>query len=86
MTEPGPVELFLWVRDAVGESSEPVAVSLSAPVEWSVSLSELLRPFLFQDLGESPSAQELLYVDDKGNRNGAYDVGDLRKWLRDSTP
>jgi M6 family metalloprotease-like protein len=85
LTDPGPVELFLWVRDSYGEPSEPIAVSLSAPVEWSVPLEELLRPFL-EDEGESLTTQELLYLDDWGNRNGLYDVGDLRKWLRDSSP
>ena len=82
MSGPGPVELFLWVRDAAGTTSEPVVVALSAPVEWSVPLERLLRPFL-QDEGDPLSADELLYLDDRGNRNGSYDVGDLRKWLRE---
>jgi M6 family metalloprotease-like protein len=81
MTGAGPVDLFLWVHDAKGEISEPVAVSLSAPVVWSAALDELLRPFL-DEPGESLAPEELLYLDDRGNRNGGYDVGDLRKWLR----
>ena len=82
MTGPGPVELFLWVRDAAGATSDPVVVSLSAPVEWAVPLAELLRPFLRGE-GASLSEEELLYLDDRGNQNGSYDVGDLRKWLRE---
>ena len=81
LTDPGPINLFLWVRDSSGASSDPVVLSLSAPVVWTVPLDELLRPFL-EDPGESPSAEELLYLDDRGNRNGTYDVGDLREWLR----
>lgn len=82
MAATGPVELFLWVRDSTGRASEPIVVSLSAPVEWSVGLAELLRPFL-EDVGELLTSEELLYLDDRGNRNGSYDVGDLRKWLRE---
>jgi len=81
MTGGGPVDLFVWVRDARGQVSEPVAISVSAPVAWSASLEELLRPFL-DDPGESLAPEELDYLDDRGNRNGGYDVGDLRKWLR----
>jgi M6 family metalloprotease-like protein len=81
LTGNGPVDLFLWVRDAKGEVSAPVVVSLSSPVAWSAPLDELLRPFL-NDPGESLAPEELLYLDDRGNRNGGYDVGDLRKWLR----
>lgn len=76
-----PVELFLWVHDARGEISEPVAVSRSAPRAWSAAPDELLRPFL-DDPGETLAPEELLYLDDRGNQNGGYDVGDLRKWLR----
>jgi hypothetical protein len=85
MTGPGPVELFLWVRDAAGRTSEPVVVSLSAPVAWTVQLHSLLRPFL-EDPGEPLTPPELLYLDERGNRNGSYDVGDLRKWLRNRAP
>jgi hypothetical protein len=85
VTDAGPVELFLWVRDARGEASEPLVVSLSAPVAWTVQLAELLRPFL-EDVGEALTPQELSYLDDRGNQNGSYDVGDLRKWLRSQGP
>ena len=81
LTDPGPIDLFLWVHDATGGTSEPIVVSLSAPVQWSVVLAELLRPFL-EDVGESLTAEELLYLDARGNGNGTYDVGDLRSWLR----
>ncbi len=83
MADVGPVELFVWVRDAAGVASEPVVISLSAPVEWSVPLDELLRPFL-EDPGEQLSPEELRYLDDRGNRNASYDVGDLRRWLREN--
>ncbi|MDH3422166.1 MAG: hypothetical protein OEN00_04205, partial [Gemmatimonadota bacterium] len=81
-SDPGPVELFLWVRDSSGATSEPVVISLSAPVAWSVPLGELLRPFL-DDPGDSLSVEEMQYLDDRGNQNGEYDVGDLRRWLRE---
>jgi hypothetical protein len=82
MAGPGPVEMFLWVRDALGVTSDPIAVALSAPVAWSAPLDALLRPFL-EDEGGALRPEELLYLDDRGNRNGGYDVGDLRRWLRE---
>jgi M6 family metalloprotease-like protein len=78
----GPIDLFLWVRDAAGRTSDPLVVSGSTPTDWSPSLDELLRPFLE---GDAPT-QGVLYVDERGNRNGEYDVGDLRRWLRERPP
>ena len=80
VTEPGPFELTLSVRDAVGSTSDEIVVSLSASVEWTVEVVDLLRQFLGFD-GEPLTPGELLYLDELGNRNGTYDVGDLRRWL-----
>lgn len=81
----GPVDLFLWVRDAQSVASEPLAVSASSVLAWTVPLDRLLRPFLRDD-GETPSPPELEYLDERGNGNGTYDVGDLRRWLRELAP
>jgi len=85
LTDPGPVDLFLWIRDSAGATSTPLVATLSAPVAWTVALAQLLHPFL--ENGRAPlTAAELLYLDDRGNRNGTYDVGDTRKWLRSQAP
>ncbi|MGD8282442.1 MAG: M6 family metalloprotease domain-containing protein [Gemmatimonadota bacterium] len=81
----GAVDLFLWVTDVHGVVSEPLAISSDRRVAWDVGAEDLLRPFL-EEAGETPSSEELLYLDDRGNRNGEYDVGDLRRWLRQPTP
>ena len=80
VTEPGPFELSLSVRDAGGTMSDEIVVSLSASVEWTVEVVDLLRQFLGSD-GEPLTPGELQYLDELGNRNGTYDVGDLRRWL-----
>lgn len=78
-------DVFLWLRDAQGNASAPLIVAPTGPTDWGITLDELLRPFL-DDVGETPSADELLYLDDRGNRNGGFDIGDLRRWLRDQAP
>ena len=81
--EEGPHTYQVGVRDVSGNESEPVTVSISAPLEWVIETTDLLRGFL-QLEGEPLTPGELEYLDDMGNANGAYDVGDLRKWLRDN--
>jgi hypothetical protein len=85
VTGEGPYELVLSVRDALGNVSDAVTVTLSAPVEWAVEVGSLLQRFLQTD-AEPLTPGELSYLDQIGNQNGAYDVGDLRKWLREQGP
>jgi M6 family metalloprotease-like protein len=70
-------------RDATGRVSNSVTVTLVAEGEWTVTLDGLLQSLLATD-AEPLTADELDYLDELGNANGRYDVGDLRKWLREN--
>lgn len=85
VTEEGPYDLVLSVRDALGHISDEITVALSAPIEWTVEVVNLLQRFLQTDV-DPLTPGELTYLDDIGNQNGTYDVGDLRKWLREQGP
>jgi M6 family metalloprotease-like protein len=78
--EPGPFELALRVVDARGSRSPELFVPLSAG-DWLVSEGQLLQPLLESD-SDPLTPAERTYLDFVGNRNGRYDVGDLRAWLR----
>jgi len=80
VTEAGPHEWSFSVQDALGFTSEPVTMTLTT-TPWVVEVTELLRPFLVSE-GVALSPGERVYLDQIGNNNGRYDVGDLRKWLR----
>jgi M6 family metalloprotease-like protein len=82
LLEEGPYELSVSVLDALGNSSDAVTVSISAPEDWMVSPARLLQRFLHTDQ-EPLDPGELQYLDTVGNANGRYDVGDLRRWLRE---
>jgi M6 family metalloprotease-like protein len=79
----GLPELVVAVHDAVGTASRPLVVSPSGYAEWTIDVPELLRPILELD-GEPLSDVQLGFLDELGNRNGRYDVGDLRRWLREN--
>jgi M6 family metalloprotease-like protein len=78
----GPFEVTMTVQDALGSVSNEIAVSISAPFDWIVGPESLLQRFLVSD-DEPLTPGELDYLDSVGNQNGSYDVGDLRKWLRE---
>jgi len=76
----GPFNYTFAVRDVLGNVSNEIAVALVASEEWTVEVENLLQKFL--QSGEEPlTPGELSYLDDVGNANGVYDIGDLRKWL-----
>ena len=77
-----PFDITFYVRDVVGLVSDEVTVSIST-TEWVVTLEEILQRFLDTD-GSPLSPGEMGYLDEVGNANGRYDVGDLRVWLRES--
>jgi M6 family metalloprotease-like protein len=79
--DPGPYVYEFAVRDSFGSESDPVHVTLTAPIEWVVEAADLLRGFLEAE-GAPLTPGEIEYLDDSGNANGIYDVGDFRKWLR----
>lgn len=75
-----PVHLSLRVRDAQGTESASAEILLTAE-PWSPTEARLLQSFLGS--GAPPlERSELEYLDAVGNRNGRYDVGDLRAWMR----
>ncbi len=80
--EAGPFDVEVSVQDALGNASNEVVVKISAAIDWVVGLGSLLQGFLRSD--EEPlTPGELDYLDAVGNANGTYDVGDLRRWLRE---
>jgi M6 family metalloprotease-like protein len=81
----GPHEFMVAVRDALGSLSDQISVMVFAPLEWVVEVADLLQHFLLTDR-DPLTPGELQYLDELGNGNGMYDVGDLRKWLREMSP
>ena len=79
----GPYQYSFAVRDVNGATSNEVTIEVSAPTEWAVEVASLLQQFLASD-AEALTPGELDYLDEVGNDNGRYDVGDLRRWLREN--
>lgn len=84
VVDDGPLSLGLRVVDARGS-----ATTLAVPVTtgpWMPTVERVLRPFLGTASGEptdgEPTDGERTYLDFEANRNGRYDVGDFRAWLR----
>ena len=84
LTQAGPFQLVLRVTDARGSASPDVGAAL-ATTEWVVAEERLLQAFLRSGASALTSV-EVDYLDDGGNQNGRYDVGDLRAWLRRKAP
>ena len=79
----GVLELRMRLVDAEGAASGEVAIPvLQGP--WVAAEASLLEPFIGGP-GPALTEAERSYLDFLGNRNGIYDVGDLRAWLRDGT-
>lgn len=81
LREEGVNEYQISVRDRQGSQSEPVTVRVNANGEWTIEAPDLIEGFL------APEADPLTdgerdYLDEIGNGNGRFDVGDLRTWLR----
>lgn len=84
LTETGPFEVSLRVSDARGTVSPSLVLPLTAGA-WQVGEDQLLQSFFGS--GATPlSTEEKAYLDFQGNGNGRYDVGDLRAWLRRTSP
>jgi M6 family metalloprotease-like protein len=75
----GAFQIALRLGDARGSSLDvQVPVNIQA---FFVEQARLLQTFLGS--GEQPlAAEERAYLDAQGNANGAFDVGDVRAWLR----
>jgi M6 family metalloprotease-like protein len=83
LTDDAPRTVTFAVRDSGGNVSNEVSLEVAATSPWLVSLGTLLQPFLESDEAP-PTPGELTHLDDTGNGNGRYDVGDLRRWMRDN--
>ncbi len=84
VTEAGPVALLMAVEDALGNQSPELLLEMNVQ-GWSVAVETLLGFFLGGG-GVALTSAEQTYLDAKGNVNGGFDVGDLRKWMRESAP
>ena len=81
LREAGENSYSIAVRDRLGNTSSSITVTVNATGDWQVATVDLIEGFL------TPAADPLTdgeraYLDDVGNNNGRFDVGDLRKWLR----
>lgn len=83
LSDVGPFEYSFSVRDSAGNESAPVVVHVSAPIAWEVDQLSLLDMILDDD-SDALTPGDLAHLDAIGNGNGRYDVGDLRKWLREN--
>ncbi|MBM4183526.1 MAG: hypothetical protein FJ207_04775 [Gemmatimonadetes bacterium] len=80
-------DAVISVRDAAGATSQPVSVSTAGVTPWSPPAVDLAAYFTRGAAGSgAPTPAQVDYLDRVGNANGAYDVGDLRKWLRTHAP
>ncbi len=76
----GTFPITVAVRDAAGlASSQSLSLVVREPV---LTRARLLRTFTGAAGAEPLTAGEVAYLDRQGNRNGRYDVGDLRAYLR----
>ena len=76
-------EYTFAARDAAGNLSNEVTISVTAAGTWTAVTESLFQGFLESD-DEPLTPGELSHLDEIGNANGLYDVGDLRKWLREN--
>jgi M6 family metalloprotease-like protein len=75
----GSWPLQVRVTDALGTTATGVAtLTVGEPL---FAVERLVQPFL-ATTAPPLTDPERAWLDDAGNRNGRYDVGDLRKWLR----
>lgn len=81
--EEGPYDFTYSIRDASGDAWDPVTVRVTAPIDWVPAEEDLLDPFLAVD-SQALFPPERVHLDELGNGNGRYDVGDLRAWLREN--
>ncbi len=77
------LELEVEVRDAAGASSGLIRIPLVVGA-WEPDPRSLAQPFVGGGAA-APTGAERTHLDFLGNRNGTYDVGDLRAWLRGTT-
>jgi hypothetical protein len=75
--ETGSFPLTLRASDASGlAATATVTLTVTPPV---VGIDNLVGPFLLTQ--RTPTEDQLQFLDRAGNRNGFYDLGDLRAFL-----
>ena len=85
LQEAGENSYSIAVRDRFGNSSPRVTLTVSATGDWVIASTDLIEGFL--DPENDPLTDgERDYLDQIGNNNDRFDVGDLRKWLRVNNP
>lgn len=83
LAEEGPFDFTFAVEDSGGNVSDAVTMTVLGSTPWTPTDASLMRLFL-QSEGEALTPGELLHMDEAGNDNGQYDVGDLRAWFREN--
>ena len=68
------------VRDAFGSESNEVTLTVAATGEWTTTAEALVAPFIDAEAATLTEG-EARFLDEEGNANGPYDVGDFRSWL-----
>jgi len=85
LQEAGENSYSMAVRDRFGNSSPRVTLTVNATGDWVITSTDLIEGFL--DPENDPLTDgERDYLDQIGNNNDRFDVGDLRKWLRVNNP
>lgn len=75
--ETGTFGLEVEVRDAIGLTARgDLTVEVEAP---ELPVAQLGSPFLLT--GPTLTVEQRRFLDEQGNRNGIYDLGDFRAWL-----
>ena len=83
LREVGEKAYSIAVRDRLGNTSPNVTMTVNATDDWVIASPDLIEGFLNPD-NDPLTAGERDYLDEVGNNNDRFDVGDLRKWLRTS--
>jgi M6 family metalloprotease-like protein len=80
LSDDTPATFTFAVRDFAGNVSNEVTLTVAATTPWSADLEALLERFLSPQ--DHPLTDgEARHLDELGNANGRYDVGDFRRWL-----
>lgn len=73
----GSFSVVLEARDAIGLSAQAtVAFDVDEP---TLAATSLAAPWLLT--GTPPTEDQQVYLDQVGNRDGRYDLGDMRAWI-----
>lgn len=80
LDDDAPRTFTFSVRDAAGNVSNEVSLTVAATTPWATDAQTLVQGFLDPEAA-GPTEGERRHLDVEGNGNGRYDVGDFRGWL-----